>query len=172
MGGKSWDENENAKLRAIYAGKESIKLRVRAELPGRTYGGAKNHAIALGIVSKRHRGHAGRVGYSVICAAIESALCSVGGLTVNQLAKRIGSSRGWTYKVLCNSRGSKFRVGEWIHEAATGNLAAVWVIGAGPDARKPTAVAATKRSRKWRAARRVRDGKINPFSVAISQVAA
>jgi hypothetical protein len=170
--GKRWSAEEKAKLREIYAGKQSITVRVRAELPGRTYGGAKQEARALGIVNKPHRGHAGRVGYSVICSAIESALRSVGGLTVNQLAKRIGSSREWTYKLLCSFRGARFRVDDWIHETATGNLAAVWVLGAGPDAPKPPAAAATKRSRKWRAARRVRDGKVNPFSVAMSQVAA
>jgi hypothetical protein len=170
--GKRWSPEEKAKLRDIYAGKRSIKLRVREELPDRTYGSAKNQAIALGIVSKRHRGHAGRVGYSVICAAIESALSRVSGLTANQLAKCIGSSRDWTRKILCNSRGSKFRVVAWTHEAATGNLAAVWALGAGPDAPKPPAAAATMRSRKWRAARRVRDGKVNPFSTAMQQVAA
>lgn len=164
-----WPDEDRETLRQIYAGNESIKLGVRRLLPHRSYASAKSEAARLGIAGEISR--AGRYGYSWVALAMESALANGARLTVKQLAARTGASIDTVHNKLSKYRGVKFRIGEWTRETLTGDWAARWEIGVGPDEPRPARKTATESCRDYRARQRMRAGPANPFHTLVAQVA-
>jgi hypothetical protein len=165
-----WSDAEREILRQIYAGNESIKLGVSRHLPGRSYASAKAEAARLEIAGAVSRGE--RTGYSWIDRSIEALLVAGARMTVRQLAKQIGAQARSVHNLLSKMRGTKYRIAEWTRETLTGDWAARWELGVGPDARRPARMTATECCRGYRQRLRMRAGAANPFASLVQQVAA
>jgi hypothetical protein len=165
-----WTDAERAILREIYAGKESIKLGVSRRLTGRSYASAKAEASRLEITGSPPRSE--RTGYSWIDRSIEALLVAGAQMTVKQLAKQIGAQVQSVHNLLSKMRGTKYRIAEWTRETLTGDWAARWELGSGPDARRPARMTATECCRGYRQRLRMRAGAANPFASLVQQVAA
>jgi len=166
----TWTDAERAILRQIYAGTESIKLGVSRRLPGRSYASAKAEASRLEIVGSVSRSE--RTGYSWIDLSLETILANGERMTVKQLAKQIGAQVQSVHNLLSKMRGTKYRIAEWTRETLTGDWAARWELGVGPDARRPARMTATECCRGYRQRLRMRAGATNPFASLVQQVAA
>jgi len=167
---EAWSKEDRKILRAIYAGKESIKAEVRRLLPHRGYGAARREARLLGIAGSK--GRAGRSGYSWVFAAIEIALEDGRKLTSNQLIAVTGASKNAVNTVLRNNHGKKIRIGDWTRENKVGNFSGLWELGAGPDAPKPPKKSSTAACRDFRARKRALAGHFDPFAGLVQQVTA
>jgi len=167
---ESWTDAEREILRGIYRGNVSIKVGVAKLLPHRTYTQAKGEAQRIGLSGTGTR--RGRTGYSWVEKAMETVLADGQKFTVKQLAARTGAAVDTVQNMVQTQRGKKFRVAGWTRATLTGDWAAMWELGSGPDAPRPPRKTPTECCRDYRQKKRLRAGGLNPFASLAMQVAA
>jgi hypothetical protein len=169
-GDSSWSADEIRILKRIWRGDESCKSAVARLLPQRGYLAAKSEAIRIGIAGRVKR--RGRVGYSWIAKACEVVLEDGKRRSSAQLAEIVGATHKATHTALDNARGRTFRVGEWVRLSTFGRYCGLWELGSGPDAERPVPTTDAQANKRARDRRMVREGRVNPFAVAMQQVGA
>ncbi len=162
-----WSPEEDAILRDIWASNGSLKSHLH-RLPGRTWRGALVRASAIGLKARNAKQRADC--YSWVEEEIDRVLADGIARTVKDIASETVASAVRIQQVLRARHSAKYRIAAWVRTRPTGSWWPKWVIGTDADTPKPAVKNPNETARAWRARKRIREGRINPFALLTGDV--
>lgn len=157
-----WSPEEDAILRGIWATNGSLKSHLH-RLPGRTWRGALVRANTIGLKARNAKQRADC--YSWVEEEIDRVLADGVARTVKDIAAETVASDVRINQVLRARHGAKYRIAAWVRTRPNGSWWPKWLIGTAADTAKPSAKNPNATARAWRARKRIREGRINPFAI-------
>lgn len=164
---KAWTEQEDEVLRQVWKMEGALKWHMD-KFPGRTINGVRFRGMKeLGLPKRTHL-RASK--YSWVQEVVEQAFSDGFIGTVQEIADKTTASHQRVREIVKRGHGTKYYISDWKRRTNGCDWTPVWSPGTQQDEPKPEARPTKEISVRYRANKKIKEGKANPFAGLISQV--
>lgn len=164
---KAWTPEEDAMVREVWQMEGALKWHME-KFPGRTVNAVRFRGHReLGLP---HRTNLRASKYSWVQEVVEAEFAKGFTGTVHEMADATTASHQRVRELIKRGHGTKYYICDWKRRTNGCDWTPVWAAGTEQDAQKPAAKRGREVSVKYRRNKKIREGKVDPFAILVSQV--